>query len=352
MVTGKKIRVLIVDDIPSVRRSLTEILEGDPLISVAGTASDPYEAARLIAHEVPDVITLDIEMPRMDGLTFLRKLMNQHPVPVVIVSSFVAQRRELGIQALALGAAEIVTKPTSGRPDEMEIYRMQLLEAVHAASMQNTSVLRMMQKRLRTSRKTYLGITSSQPGIERKLILIGASTGGTELITTILKSVRPDLPPVLIVQHMPGEFTGIFAKRLDTESALTVKEAEKNEALKNGHVYIANGFFHLVVKKSANHYVCDLEEGELVNLHRPSVDVLFYSAAAFASKNVMAILLTGMGADGARGLLELKNKGAICIAQDEKSSVVYGMPREAVRLNAVNLTGSPEKIIEWMNNFV
>ncbi len=351
MVTGKKIRVLIVDDTPSVRRMLTQILEEDPMISVAGTASDPYEAASLIAREVPDVITLDIEMPRMNGLTFLTKLMNQYPVPVVIVSSFVAQRRELGIKALSLGATEIVTKPVSGRPEEMENYRIQLLEAVHAASMQNMSVLRMLQKRLRISKKTYLDMTSSKPGSE-KLILIGASTGGTELIATILKSVRADLPPVLIVQHMPGDFTGLFAKRLDSESVLTVKEAEKNEVLENGHVYIANGFYHLVVKKAANHYVCDLEGGELVNLHRPSVDVLFYSAAAFATENVMAILLTGMGADGAKGLLELKRKGAVCIAQDEKSCVVYGMPREAVLLNAVNLTGTPEKIIEWMNNFV
>ncbi|MDD4190485.1 MAG: chemotaxis response regulator protein-glutamate methylesterase [Mangrovibacterium sp.] len=351
MATERKIRVLIVDDTPIVRKLMVRMLGEDPVISVAGTASDPYEAARLIAREVPDVITLDIEMPRMNGLTFLRKLMNQYPVPVVIVSSFLAQNRELGIKALSLGAAGIVTKPVSGKPEEMEHFRIQLLEAVRAASAQNMSVLRMLKKRLRISERTYLNVMAVKPGME-KLILIGASTGGTELIATMLKSVRADLPPVLIVQHMPGEFTGIFAQRLNSESTLTVKEAEKNEILENGHVYIANGFYHLVVRKMANYYVCDLKDGELVNLHRPSVDVLFHSAADFASENVMAILLTGMGTDGAKGLLELKNKGAVCIAQDEKSCVVYGMPKEAVLLKAVNLIGTPEKIIEWMNNFV
>lgn len=341
--------MLIVDDSLVVRQSLTEILEEDPVISVIGTASDPYEAAKLIAQEVPDVITLDLEMPRMNGLTFLRKLMSQHPVPVVIVSSFTAERKELGVRALALGAVEIITKPISGRPGEIANYKMQLREAVHTASVQNMRMQRTLQKRLLLN-KTVHPVVQPRP-VVNKLILMGASTGGTQLIANILKSVRSDLPPVLIVQHMNGEFTNVFARRLDAECALTVKEAGKNELLKNGHVYIANGFYHLVVKKIANDYVCDLEEGELVNRHRPSVDVLFHSAAGFASGNVMAILLTGMGADGARGLLELKHKGAVCIAQDEKSCAVYGMPREAVLLNAVDLIGTPEKIVEWMNNF-
>jgi two-component system chemotaxis response regulator CheB len=342
---SKEIRVLIVDDSLNVRLLLTRLLEEDPMIVVIGAASDPYEAASLIAREVPDVITLD-QMPRMNGLTFLRKLMNQHPVPVVVVSSFTEERKELAIKALALGASGIITKPILTVADDIKNFGMQLREAVYAASMQNILLKRTIQK------KVLPADYSARPKSNiNKLILIGASTGGTELISHILKSVRPDLPPVLIVQHMPGEFTGAFAKRLDAESSLNVKEAEKNERLKNGRVYIANGFYHLVVKKIANDYVCDLNDGDLVNRHRPSVDVLFSSAAGFAPENVMAILLTGMGTDGAKGLLELKHKGAICIAQEEKSCAVFGMPREAVALDAVNLIGTPEKIIEWMNNF-
>jgi two-component system chemotaxis response regulator CheB len=339
----------VVDDSPSMRKLLTRILEEDPMIVVIGMASDPYEAAGLIAREVPDVITLDLEMPRMNGLTFLRKLMNQHPLPVVIVSSLTEGKRELGIRALALGASGIVPKPISVCPDEFKNCRMQLLEAIHAASVQNMFPYRTLLKK-NQKKKEHLTISISRPDVN-KLVLIGASTGGTELISHILKSLRPDLPPILIVQHMPGEFTNVYARRLDTECTLHVKEAEKNELLKNGHVYIANGFYHLVVKKIANDYVCDLNDGELVNRHRPSVDVLFNSVAGFAAENVMAILLTGMGTDGAKGLLELRQKGAICIAQEEKSCAVYGMPREAVLLNAANLIGTPKEIIEWMNNF-
>jgi len=334
------------------RDSLTDILEGDPRIHVTGTASDPYEAAKQIAQEVPDVITLDLEMPRMNGLTFLKKLMDQHPVPVVIVSSFTQERTDLGIRALALGAAEIVSKPRLTSPEEIDAYTLRLRDAVCAASVQNVFMQRIVWKNIETRQKANSVMNRSPQSLVRKLILIGASTGGTGLISNMLKSLRTDLPPVLIVQHMPGEFTGAFARRLDAECALTVKEAEKNEILKNGYVYIANGFYHLVVKKIANDYVCDLEDGELVNRHRPSVDVLFHSVAGMAAKNTMAILLTGMGADGARGMLELKQNGATCIAQDERSCVIYGMPREAMLINAVNLTGSPEKIIEWMNNFM
>jgi two-component system chemotaxis response regulator CheB len=344
---SKTVRVLIVEDSLNVRMLLKRLLEEDPVIVVIGSASNPYEAAALIAREVPDVITLDLEMPRMNGLTFLKRLMNQHPLPVVVVSSFTEERRELAIEALALGASEIITKPALPAAEEIINFGIRLREAVHAASIQNLLLRRISQRKVLSAVEySYRPRTDNN-----KLILIGASTGGTELISSILKSARPDLPPVLVVQHMPGEFTGVFAKRLNTESSLTVKEAEKNELLRNGHVYIANGFYHLVVKKITNDYVCDLNDGELVNRHRPSVDVLFFSAADFAAENVMAILLTGMGTDGARGMLELKRKGAICIAQEEKSCAVYGMPREAVMLDAVTLTGPPSSIIEWMNNF-
>lgn len=337
----------MIDDSLNVRILLKSLLEEDPGIVVTGLASDPYEAARFIAKEVPDVITLDLEMPRMNGLMFLKRLMNQHPLPVIVVSSFVEERKELAIKALALGASEIVPKPVFAAPGEIKNLGIRLREAVYVASTQNLFLQKIARRKtLPVGEDPVRARTESN-----KLILIGASTGGTELISSILKSVRSNLPPVLIVQHMPGEFTGAFAKRLDSESRLAVKEAEKNDWLRDGHAYVANGFYHLVVKKIANDYVCDLNDGELVNRHRPSVDVLFSSAADFAAENVMAILLTGMGTDGARGLLELKSRGAICIAQEEKSCAVYGMPREAAMLNAANLTGTPDQIIEWMNNF-
>ncbi len=351
MEKNKKIRVLIVDDSKIVRDNLSQILESDTRFQVMATASDPYEAARQIAREVPDVITLDLEMPRMNGLTFLRKLMNQHPVPVVIVSSFTSERKDLGIRALSLGAAEIVSKPGPGGSENIKNYSIQLREAVYAASMQNIFRQKEIRgKAIPVPREEHLVFKKIDVQVT-KLILIGASTGGTSLIADMLKSLRPDLPPILVVQHMPGEFTGAYAHRLDEESPLIVKEAEKNEVLKNGHVYIANGYYHLLVKKVENDYVCDLIDGELVNRHRPSIDVLFNSVAALASVNAMAIILTGMGADGARGMLELKRRGAICIAQDEKSCVVYGMPKEAVALNAVTVIGTPGEIVEWMNNF-
>lgn len=343
----KEIRVLVVDDSLNVRMLIKRLLEEDPIIVVIGSASDPYEAAGLIAREVPDVITLDLEMPRMNGLTFLRKLMTQHPVPVVVVSSFTEERRELAVKALALGASEIIAKPTLAAAGDVKNLGVRLREAVYAASMQNVFLGRTTKKNVQPATDYFVKPKSDVS----KLILIGASTGGTELLSHLLKSVRPDLPPVVVVQHMPGEFTDVFAKRLDSESRLAVKQAEKKELLQNGHVYIANGFYHLVVKKIANDYVCDLNDGDLVNRHRPSVDVLFSSVALFATRNVMAILLTGMGTDGARGLLELKRKGAICIAQEEKSCAVYGMPREAVMLDAVNRIGTPKDIIEWMNKF-
>ena len=351
MKQDKKIKVLIVDDSELVRDLLDKILSDDSLFLVVGKAADPYEAAKLITIQVPDVITLDIEMPRMNGLTFLKKIMMQHPIPVVVVSSYTGDRTDIAVRALSLGAAEIVTKPKLNSPDVINEYSIKLKDAIRAASCQDMrrySVLKEQRNLIKHKKDGGVPFDIA----EKRLILIGASTGGTILISQLLKVLRNDLPPILIVQHMPGEFTSAFAKRLDSECALVVKEASHHEVLKRGHVYIANGFYHMVVKKAANHYVCDLIEGELVNRHRPSVDVLFNSVAQIASEKTMAILLTGMGADGANGLLKLRNNGAICIAQDEKTSAVFGMPREAAKLNAANLIGSPEMIVKWINNFI
>lgn len=348
---GEKVKVLIIDDSAIVRNMLEELLQEHTAIEVIGTAQDPYDAVRLIAKEVPDVITLDIEMPRMNGLTFLKKLMRQHPIPVVVVSSLTRERSDIAIKALELGASEIINKPRLSNEKEIEEYQVRLHNSVLAAAKSEKINYRFTKYIENNKLKPSSSNTSDYLPRKNKIIAIGASTGGTELFSSIFKHLKLNLPPIVVVQHMPGEFTKAFANRLNQESALTIKEAENDEILKPGHAYIANGYFHLVVNERSNHYVCALENGELVNGHRPSVDVLFRSLATNNARNVMGILLTGMGKDGAGGLLELKNKGAVCIVQDEKSSVVYGMPKEAMKLKAANFVGNPIQIINWINNF-
>lgn len=348
---GKKIKVLIIDDSAIVRNMLIDILSSDERIAIIGTAGDPYIAASKIAHELPDVITLDIEMPRMDGMTFLKKLMKQHPVPVVVISSLTGERSDLAIRALQLGASEVVNKPRLTDKLEIGEYKIRVCDAVLAASMQGT-LKHQSANKVEILPDSVIGqVKRKSADQNKKIIAIGASTGGTELISKILKYLRTDLPPIVIVQHMPGDFTMSFSRRLNQESKIIVKEAEHGDILSPGHAYVANGFYHLVVKEKANYYVCALEEGELVSRHRPSVDVLFHSLAQNNAKNVMGVLLTGMGKDGAKGLLELKEKGAVCIAQDEKSSVVFGMPKEAININAAHFVGDPTQIINWINNF-
>lgn len=351
---NRKIKVLIVDDSASVRNTLIQILCQDDDIEVIGTASDPYEAVSKIAENLPDVITLDIEMPRMDGLTFLGKLMKQHPIPVVVISSVASEGSDKGIRALKLGAKEIITKPKLSNQEQLNEYSIRIIDAVKAASM--TENIRLKPVKMRQIEhvdsdqmaRTLSGIQNSNLNSE-KIILIGASTGGTEVISRILKNIRTDLPGILIVQHMPGEFTKAFANRLNTESKLNVKEAEQGDVIQRGYVYIANGFNHLQLVKDNDQYKCRLEMGPLVSRHRPSVDVLFQSAVKFPGKNITAILLTGMGADGAKGMLELKETGAMTFAQDEKSSVIFGMPKEAIKLNAARTIGSPDELINLLN---
>ena len=350
----RKIKVLIVDDSVSVQSVLREILARDPEIEVIGTASDPYEAVAKIAENRPDVITLDIEMPRMDGLTFLRKLMKQHPIPVVVISSVVGEGSDNGILALKLGAREIITKPKLSGHEEFEEYRIRITDAIKAAAL--TERIQMNYKmalKVENSPLNQPELSSSEhPNLHEfseEIIMIGASTGGTEVISKILKSLRTDLPGILIVQHMPGEFTKAFANRLNMECNLHVKEAEQGDAIMRGYVYIANGFNHLSLIRENGLYKCKLEMSELVNRHRPSVDVLFKSASSFHGKNITAILLTGMGSDGAKGMLELCEIGARTFAQDEKSSVIFGMPNEAIKLNAAKMIGNPDELINWIN---
>jgi len=347
----KKIKVLIVDDSVSVQNVLQQILAGDPEIEIIGIASDPYEAVAKIAENLPDVITLDVEMPRMDGLTFLSKLMKQHPIPVVVISSVVGEGSDHGIRALRLGAREIITKPRVSSPKELEEYSIRIVDAIKASALTVRIPLRSQKHEdIPINQSESLASDSQNTGqISKEVILIGASTGGTEVISKMIKGLRNDLPGILIVQHMPGEFTKAFANRLNMESNLHVKEAEQGDIIKCGYVYIANGFNHLQLVRENGLYQCKLEMSELVNRHRPSVDVLFKSASKFRGKDITAILLTGMGADGARGLLELCEIGAQTFAQDKKSSVIFGMPNEAIKLNAAKMIGNPDELVSWLN---
>jgi len=351
----RKIKVLIVDDSVSVQNILSQILSQDPEIEVIGLASDPFEAVSKIAENLPDVITLDIEMPRMDGLTFLGKLMKQHPIPVVVISSVVYEKSDFGIRALKLGASEIITKPKLSDQEQLEEYSIRITDAIKASAM--TERKRIIPRDIRVKDLVSAEMSVNSAAFSKgsllhsdKFILIGASTGGTEVISRILKNLRTDLPGILIVQHMPGEFTKAFANRLNNECKLNVKEAEQGDIIQQGFVYIANGFNHLQLVRENGQYKCNLEMSSLVNRHRPSVDVLFHSAAKFPGRNITAILLTGMGSDGAKGMLELFEAGAMTFAQDQKSSVIFGMPREAIKLNAAKMIVNPDELINWLNN--
>lgn len=347
-----KIKVLVVDDSAAVRDTLMQILNQDPDIEVSDTAVDPYDAVKKIADNLPDVITLDIEIPRMDGLTFLGKLMKQHPIPVVIISSMTGEGSQIGMRALELGACEIITKPKLSTSEQFEEYSIRITDAVKAAALTGRTKIKPRKTRpahgVLSSVRSTPSVTTSHVHSE-KVILIGASTGGTEVISKILKELRTDLPGIMVVQHMPGEFTGAYANRLNNECKLNVKEAENDDIVQQGWVYIANGYNHLYVIKENGLLKCKLGKGQLVNRHRPSVDVLFHSASKLPGKNIIAILMTGMGADGAKGLLELHDKGAMTFAQDEKSSVIYGMPKEAIKLNAAKMIVNPDELTHWLN---
>lgn len=340
MAVNKKIRVLIVDDSAVVRQTLSEILSSDPGIEVMATAADPIIAAERMRDEVPDVITLDVEMPRMDGITFLQKLMSQHPIPVVMCSSLTEQGSETALRAMEYGAVEIIQKPRMGTKQFIEESRLRICDAVKAASV----------ARVRLISKTPLKVTpkltadaviekpSSKSMIQttEKVVVVGASTGGTEALRVFLEGFPADSPGIVIVQHMPEHFTTAFSKRLDSLCQITVKEAENNDTVIRGRALIAPGNFHLLLKRSGARYYVEVKEGPLVSRHRPSVDVLFRSAARYAGKNAVGVIMTGMGDDGARGMLEMKTAGAYTIAQDEATSVVFGMPKEAIKAGGVD----------------
>lgn len=336
----KKIRVLIVDDSAVVRQVLKEMLELDSEIEVIDTASDPYIAAEKIKKQVPDVITLDVEMPRMDGITFLYKIMSQHPIPVVMCSSLTEEGCETTLKALEYGAVDIIEKPKIGVKGFLEDSKIRICESVKAAASANVHLLR---KKNRAVQKKYTADAVLSPRranamikTTENIVAIGASTGGTEALREFLEDLPIDSPGVVIVQHMPENFTKAFAQRLNGICAIDIKEAENGDSILRGRVLIAPGNKHMIIQRSGARYYVDIKDGPLVCRHRPSVDVLFRSAAKSAGNNVLGIIMTGMGDDGAKGMLEMKEAGAYNIAQDEASCVVFGMPNEAIKLGAVD----------------
>ncbi len=343
----KRIRVLVVDDSAIVRQTLMEILESDPHISVMATASDPFVAANKIKSEVPDVVTLDVEMPRMDGVTFLRKLMSQYPIPVVMVSSLTEKGSETALKALEYGAVEIIEKPKMGTKKFIEESKIVVCDIVKAAA--RTKVNRITPKKKVAPKLTadaFLTKSKNKAMIQttEKIIAIGASTGGTEALRILLEAMPPDAPGMAIVQHMPEHFTTALAKRLDGICQISVKEAADGDSIIPGRALIAPGNFHMMIKRSGARYYVEVKEGPLVSRHRPSVDVLFRSASRYAGKNAVGVIMTGMGDDGAKGLLEMKEAGAKTIAQEEKSCVVFGMPNEAIKLGGADYVVSLQKI--------
>ena len=345
---GKPIRVLVVDDSSVVRQAITRILNEDPEIEVMDTASDPIFAAQKIAIEVPDVITLDVEMPRMDGITFLRKIMTQHPIPVVICSTLTAGHSETALKALEYGAVEIIDKPKLGTKQFFEESKVRICDAVKAAAVAKVRPMRpakIIQPKLTAD--VMLAKASSMAMVETtdRVVAVGASTGGTEALRVFLEALPMDSPGIVIVQHMPENFTAAFANRLNTLCSITVKEAENGDTVLRGRALIAPGNSHMLLKRSGARYYVEVKDGPLVSRHRPSVDVLFRSVARYAGKNAMGVIMTGMGDDGAKGLLEMKESGAfLTIAQDEATSVVFGMPNEAIKLGAADKVMPLERI--------
>ncbi|MDP2107148.1 MAG: chemotaxis response regulator protein-glutamate methylesterase [Desulfobulbaceae bacterium] len=336
----KKIKVLIVDDSAVVRQTLTEILSSDPGIKVMAAAGDPFVAAQRLREEVPDVITLDVEMPRMDGLTFLKKIMSQHPIPVVMCSSLAGSGSETAVKAMEYGAVDIIPKPRVGTKQFLEESRILICDTVKAAAQARVRPFR--PRTISVEPKLTADVVLAKPSCKsmiqttEKIVVVGASTGGTEALRDFLEAMPADTPGIVIVQHMPENFTAAFSKRLDSLCKITVKEAEDGDTVVRGRALIGPGNRHVLLKRSGARYYVEVKDGPLVSRHRPSVDVLFRSAARYAGKNAIGVIMTGMGDDGAKGMLEMKEGGAFNFAQDEASCVVFGMPKEAIKLGGVD----------------
>ncbi len=353
------IKVLIVDDSALIRSVLTEIINKEPDMEVVGTAPDPLVAREKIKALNPDVLTLDVEMPKMDGLVFLERLMRLRPMPVVMVSSLTEKSSAITLNALELGAFDFVTKPKIDIRNGMEEYAEELTGKIRAAS--KGQIIKPFHRSAapnavqpKNSADVVLPAKHHNFSTTEKIILVGASTGGTEALKVFLADLPADSPGILITQHMPEAFTKTFAKRLDGLCRLAVKEAENGERVLPGHAYLAPGNRHLLLRRSGANYMTELSDGPPVNRHRPSVDVLFRSAANLAGKNAVGIIMTGMGQDGAAGMLEMHQSGACTMAQDERSCVVFGMPKEAIARGGVDhivpLQDLSRHLVSWLSS--
>jgi len=344
------IDVMIIDDSAVVRRTMTEVLSSQADIQVIATASDPYDAAEKLKSCVPDVIVLDIEMPRMDGLTFLKKLMSQHPIPVIICSSKAEDGSNNVFQAMQFGAVDIIQKPKIGTRDFIEESGVMISDAIRAANM--SKVKKITAANLTVAPKLTADVIMPMPvpnvfiETTESVVVVGASTGGTEALKVFLEQLPIDCPGVVVVQHMPEHFTAAFASRLDSTCEVSVKEAQDNDSVLRGRVLIAPGNKHVLLKRAGARYFVEVKTGPLVSRHRPSVDVLFRSTARYAGKNAIGVIMTGMGDDGSHGMLEMKNAGAFTIAQNEETCVVFGMPKEAIKLGAVDKIVPLEEIAD------
>ena len=336
-----KIKVMLVDDSAVVRQTISKVLDSDPDIEVIEACQDPYIAAKKLRTVIPDVMVLDVEMPRMDGITFLQKIMSQNPIPVIICSTLVEQGAETTLKALEYGAVDIIQKPTIGTKKFLEEATVLLTDAVKAAARVNVKKITTRTRQI-APKLTADAVLSAADGkamskTTEKIIVIGASTGGTEAVRSVLEVMPQDAPGIVIVQHMPQGFTASFAKRLNELCKINVKEAKDGDTVLRGHALIAPGNCHTLIKRSGARYFVEVRDGPLVARHRPSVDVLFRSSARYAGSNAVAAILTGMGDDGAAGMKEMHETGAYTIAQDEKTSVVYGMPASAVKQGGVDI---------------
>jgi two-component system chemotaxis response regulator CheB len=350
-----KIKVLLVDDSAVVRQVLTQIINAHPKMEVCAAAQDPIFAMRHMEKQWPDVIILDVEMPRMDGITFLRKIMSEHPTPVVMCSSLTEKGADTTMQAMSLGAIEIITKPKLGVKGFLSESADEITHAVLAAAQAKVGkcqpIAANFAKKLTADSTLSFPNTGAMVRTTERIVAIGSSTGGTTALEAILTQLPRVSPGIVIVQHMPVAFTGAFAARLNSLSEMEVVEAKGNETILSGHVYIAPGDKHLLVNRSGALYKVEVKDGPLVSRHKPSVDVLFRSVARYAGKNAMGIILTGMGDDGARGLKEMKDAGSVTFGECEKSCIVYGMPKEAMRRGAVgkelSLEQFPSAILDY-----
>lgn len=349
----RPIKVMVIDDSALVRQTLKDIISSDPQLEVIATAADPYIAANKIRHNIPDVITLDIEMPRMDGLTFLKTLMMQCPLPVVIISSLTQEGSRIALRALDLGAVEVVAKSeiraTKTHLEESQIRITDAIKAAYMAPVRRMALNRPLREEMPIIKSIRLASVSTE--ISESIIAIGASTGGTEALRYILKDIPVKSAGIVVTQHMPAGFTRSFAEQLNSLCGVSVKEASDGDRIMRGHVYIAPGGRHMAIYRTGSQYFIRVSDGELVNRHRPSVDVLFNSVAEHAGIHALGIIMTGMGRDGAEGLRNMKAAGAKTIAQDEASSVVFGMPREAIKLGAADQVLSLTEICERIKKY-